>query len=69
LYKGTVPQHFFSLPQAPGHPIRAVSNFFENSQRYSQLKEIEKIFNQKSFKKWLVTAFTSSDSWFFHLTK
>jgi hypothetical protein len=29
---------FISLPQAPEYTIRAVSNFFENSRRYSKLK-------------------------------
>ncbi len=48
-----------SFPQAPDYTIRAVSNFFENSRRYSQLKvchrcrwrrwQMEKIFNQKNF--------------------
>jgi hypothetical protein len=47
------------FPQAPEYTIRAVSNFFENSRRYSQLKmrhrchwhrwQMKKIFNQKSF--------------------
>jgi hypothetical protein len=27
-----------SFPQAPEHPIRVVSIFFQNSQRFSQLK-------------------------------
>ncbi len=53
---------FFSgicFPQAPEYTIRAVSNFFDNLRRYSQLKvhhwcrwhrwQIEKIFNHKSF--------------------
>ncbi len=44
---------------APEYPIRTVSNFFENSRRYSQLKvdhrchwhwwQMKKIFNQKNF--------------------
>ncbi len=29
---------WISFPQAPEYTIRAVSNFFENSRRYSQLK-------------------------------
>jgi hypothetical protein len=29
---------WFSFPHAPDYTIRAVSNFFENSPRYSQLK-------------------------------
>jgi hypothetical protein len=41
---------WISLPQAPEYTIRAVSNFFENSRRYSQLKvPMEKIFNLKNF--------------------
>ncbi len=53
---------FFSwirFPQAPENTIRVVSNFFENSRRYSQLKvchrcqrhrwQMQKIFNHKSF--------------------
>jgi hypothetical protein len=43
--KGTVSQHFLLLvffmnqfPPAPKYPIRTVSNFFENLQRYSQFK-------------------------------
>jgi hypothetical protein len=45
LLKGTVSRDFLllvfswsSFPQAPEYTIRAVSNFFENSRRYSQLK-------------------------------
>ncbi len=43
-----------SFPQAPEYTIRVVSNFFENSRRYSQLKvchrgQMQKIFNHKSF--------------------
>ncbi len=51
---------WISFPQAPEYTIRVVSNFFKNSQRYSQLKvhhrcrwhwwQMEKIFNHKSFK-------------------
>ncbi len=42
---------WISFPQAPDHTIRAVSNFFESSRRYSQLKvcHLEKIFNPKFF--------------------
>jgi hypothetical protein len=43
--KGTVSREFLllvflwiSFPPAPEYPIRAVSNFFENSRRYSQVK-------------------------------
>ncbi len=45
LFKGTVPRDFWlqvflwiSFPQAPEYTTKAVSNFFENSRRYSQLK-------------------------------
>jgi hypothetical protein len=65
-FKGTVSRDFRLLvffmnqfPQVPEYTIRAVSNFFENSWRYSQLKvhhrcqrhrwQMEKIFNHKSF--------------------
>jgi hypothetical protein len=47
------------FPLAPECVIRAISNFFENSRRYSQLKvhhrcqrhqwQMQKIFHQKSF--------------------
>ncbi len=59
--KGTVPQYFrlqvfswISFPQAPEYPNRAISNFLENSRRYSYLKvhhrwQREKIFSMKSF--------------------
>ncbi len=53
---------FFSwiiFPRAPEYSIKTISNFFENSRRYSQLKvchrcrwhqwQMEKIFNQKNF--------------------
>jgi hypothetical protein len=46
VIKGTVPRDFdfrfstwISFPQAPDYTVRAVSNFFENSRRYSQLKD------------------------------
>ncbi len=48
-----------SFPRAPECSIKTVSNFFENSRRYSQLKvchhcqrhrwQMERIFNQKNF--------------------
>ncbi len=57
---------WISFPQAPEYTIRAVSIFFENSRRYSQLKvhhgcqrhrwQIEKIFNQKNFNYFAWTA-------------
>ncbi len=50
---------WISFPQVPEYTIRVVSNFFENSRRYSQLKvchrcqghrwQMQKIFNHKSF--------------------
>ena len=50
---------WISFPPAPEYPNRTVSNFFENSRRYSQLKsdhrcrwhrwQMKKIFNQKNF--------------------
>ena len=45
LIKGTVSRDFcfwffsrISFPPAPEYPIRTISNFFENSRRYSQVK-------------------------------
>jgi hypothetical protein len=69
LFKGTVSRDFRLLffswirfPQASEYTIRAVSNFFENSRRYSQFKvhhrcrwhrlQRDKIFNHKSFNYW-----------------
>ncbi len=59
---------FFSLtsfPQASDYTIRAVSNFFKNSRRYSQLKvchrcqrhwwQMEKAFKQKNFNNFVWT--------------
>ncbi len=50
---------WLNFPQASDYTIRAILNFFENSQRYLKLKvhhrccrhqwQTEKIFNQKSF--------------------
>ncbi len=50
---------WISYPPVPEYPIRTVSNFFQNSRRYSQLKIVHrcrwhrwqmiKIFNQKNF--------------------
>ncbi len=50
---------WISFPPAPEYSIKTVSNFFENSRRYSQLKvchrcrwhrwQMEKIFSQKNF--------------------
>ncbi len=54
-----------SFPQASDYTITAVSNFFENSRRYSQLKvchrcqrhrwQMEKTFNQKNFNNFVGT--------------
>ncbi len=50
---------WISFPQSPEYTMRAVSNFFKNSRRYSQLNfchrcqrhrwQMQKIFNHKSF--------------------
>ncbi len=41
---------WITFPQTPDYAIKAASNFFENSRRYSQLKVANgKIFNQKNF--------------------
>ncbi len=60
---------WISFPQAPDYTIRAVSNFFKNSRRYSQFKvhhwcrwhqwQMEKIFNQKNFHYFFWTPFGS----------
>ncbi len=62
---------FFSIsfPPAPEYPIRTVSNFFENSWRYSRLKvdhrcrwhrwQMRKIFNQKNFNNFVGTPLDS----------
>ncbi len=56
---------WISFPQASDYTIRAVSNFFENSRRYSQLKvchwcqrhrwQMEKTFKQKNFNNFVWT--------------
>ncbi len=64
---------FFSwinFPQASDYTIRVVSNFFENSRRYSQLKvchrcqrhrwQMEKTFKQKNFNNFVWTPLGSS---------
>jgi hypothetical protein len=44
--------------QGHNYTIRAVSNFFVNSRRYSQLiVQMERIFNQKSFRYFFWTSF------------
>ncbi len=70
--KGTVSRDFLllvfsrtSFPQASDYTIRAVSNFFENSRRYSQLKvchrcqrhrwQMEKTLKQKNFNNFVLT--------------
>ncbi len=45
---------WISFPPAPKYSIKTVSNFFEHSRRYLQIKvchrcQMEKIFNQKNF--------------------
>ncbi len=72
MIKGTVSRDFLrlaflwiSFPPTPECPVRTVSNFFENSRRYSQLKvdhrcrwhrwQIKKIFNQKNFNNFVGT--------------
>jgi hypothetical protein len=56
---------WISFPQASDYTIRVVSNFFENSRRYSQLKvchrcqrhrwQMEKTFKQKNFNNFVWT--------------
>ncbi len=56
---------WISFPQASDYTLRAVSNFFENSRRYSQLKvchrcqrhrwQMEKTFKQKNFNNFVWT--------------
>jgi hypothetical protein len=56
---------WISFPQASDYTIRVVSNFFENSRRYSQLKvchrcqrhrwQMEKTFKQKNFNNFIWT--------------
>ncbi len=58
-----------SFPQAPEYTIRAFSNFFKNSRRYSQLKvdhrcqwhrwQMKKIFIQKNFNNFVGTPLDS----------
>ncbi len=74
--KGTVSRDFLLLvlfmnqfPPAPEYSIKTVSNFFENSRRYSQLKvchrcqrhrwQMEKIFNQKNFNNFVCSPLSS----------
>ncbi len=56
---------WISFPQASDYTVRAVSNFFQNSRRYSQLKvchgcqqhrwQVEKTFKQKNFNNFVWT--------------
>ncbi len=56
---------WISFPQAPDYTIMVVSNFFDNSRRYSQLKgchrcqqrrwQMEKTFKQKNFNSFVWT--------------
>ncbi len=71
--KGQCHEIFYmdQFPQAPHYTIRAVSIFFENLQRYSQLKvhqrwQMEKIFNQKKFHSFIWTPLASRDSILIH---
>ncbi len=58
---------WISFPQAFDYTIRVVSNFFENSRRYSQLKvchrwhrwQMEKTFKQKNFNNFVWTLLSS----------
>ncbi len=65
-----------SFPPAPECPIRTVSNFFENSRRYSQLKvdhqccwhrwQMRKIFNTKNFNNFVGTPLDSRVNTYIH---
>ncbi len=74
--KGSVSRDFsllvfssISFPPAPEYPIKTVSNFFENSRRYSELKidhrcrwhrwQMRKIFTQKNFNNFVGTPLDS----------
>ncbi len=70
---------FFSsicFPPAPECPSRTVSNFFENSRRYSQLKvdhqcswhrwQMRKIFNKKNFNNFIGTPLDSRVNAYIH---
>ncbi len=84
LLKGTVSRDclllvFFSwtsCPQASDYTIRAVSNFFDNSRRYSQLKvchrcrwhwwQMEKTFKKKNFNNFVWTPLGSRVTIYIH---
>ncbi len=65
-----------SFPPAPEYPNRTVSNFFENSRRYSQLKvdhrcpwhrwQMKKIFNQKNCNNFVATPLDSRVNIYIH---
>jgi hypothetical protein len=65
-----------SFPPAPEYPIWTVSNFFENSWRYSQIKvdhlcrwhqwQMKKIFNQKNFNNFVGTPLDSRGYTYIH---
>jgi len=71
---------FFSwicFPPAPEYSIKTISNFFENSRRYSQLKvchrcqwhrwQMKKIFNQKNFNNFIwspASSLSGSAAWY-----
>ncbi len=64
------------FPPAPEYSIRTVSNFFENSRRYSQLKvdhrcrwhrwQMKKIFNKKNFNNFVGTPVDSRVNIYIH---
>ncbi len=66
-----------SFPPAPEYPIWTVSNFFENSRRYSQIKvdhrcqrhrwQMKKIFNQKNFNNYVGTPLDSRGYTYIHV--
>ncbi len=65
-----------SFPPDPEYPIWTVSNFFENSRRYSQIKvdhrcqrhrwQMKKIFNQKNVNKFVGTPLDSRGYTYIH---
>ncbi len=65
-----------SFPPAPEYSIWTVSNFFENSRRYSQIKidhrchwhrwQMKKIFNQKNFNNFVGTPLDSRGYTYIH---
>ncbi len=60
-----------SFPPAPEYPIWTVSNFFENSRTYSQIKvdhrcQMKKIFHQKNFNNFVGTPLDSRGYAYIH---